>query len=242
MRTRNHGATPNSGLYRLMTDSERNFIKRLEEKRGIIGAACRSMGISRTTYYRWKKKDVDFAEAADDAVSGQVDEVEGKLLDLIESGETAAVIFYMKTKGRDRGYGEKYVPEVEREEPERKMDPKAAKIMGGVKAAIIKALKNRGTYDPGLTFQIEIAAMIYTKLRLMRAEIFDRNHHTVIIEKSREGNNRETASPLESQFKQYLSAAQSAFRALGLNTDSKQKMEAGDDGFGEFMEAMSEDK
>lgn len=224
-----------------MTDTEKNFIEELKKQKGIVGAACRSIGISRTTFYRWKKRDRDFAEAADDAISGQVDYVEDKLLDLIETGNAAAIIFYMKTKGRDRGYGEKYVPEIEREEPEHKVDPKAAKIMGGVKAAIIKALKNRGTYDPGLTFQIEIAAMIYTKLRLMKAEIFDKNHHTIIIEKSREGNNRETASPLEAQFKQYLSAAQSAFRALGLNTDSKQKMES-DDGFGDFMEAMSEDK
>ena len=166
--------------------------------------------------------------------------MEDRLLDLIDEGETAAIIFYMKTKGRDRGYGEKYVPEVEHEEPARKIDPKAAHTLGGFKASITKALKDRGTYDKGLKFQIDLAALLLTKLSLLKAEIFDKNHHTVIIEKSREGNNRETVSPLEAQFKQYLTAAQAALRGLGLNADSKQKIE-GSDGFDGFYNEMNEE-
>lgn len=225
---------------RNMTDAENKFIKELKDNRGIVGAACRSLGISRTTYYRWKKKHQDFAEAADTEISAQVDYVEDRLLDLIDEGETAAIIFYMKTKGRDRGYGEKYVPEVEHEEPARKIDPKAAHTLGGFKASITKALKDRGTYDKGLKFQIDLAALLLTKLGMLKAEIFDKNHHTVIIEKSREGNNRETVSPLEAQFKQYLTAAQAALRGLGLNADSKQKIE-GSDGFDDFYKEMNEE-
>lgn len=223
-----------------MTDTEKQFIKELEDNRGIVGAACRSLGISRTTYYRWKKKHPDFAEAAETEISAQVDFVEERLLDLIETGETAAIIFYMKTKGRDRGYGEKYVPEVEHEEPVRKIDPKAAHRLGGYVSSFTKALKDMGVYNSGQKFQIKLAAMLYTKLDMLKDEIFDRNHHTVIIEKSREGNNRETVSPLEAQFKQYLTAAQAALRGLGLNADSKQKME-GSDGFDDFYKDMNEE-
>lgn len=223
-----------------MTDTEKQFIKELKDNRGIVGAACRSLGISRTTYYRWKKKHPDFAEAAETEISAQVDFVEERLLDLIETGETAAIIFYMKTKGRDRGYGEKYVPEVEHEEPVRKIDPKAAHRLGGYVSSFTKALKDMGVYNSGQKFQIKLAAMLYTKLDMLKDEIFDRNHHTVIIEKSREGNNRETVSPLEAQFKQYLTAAQAALRGLGLNADSKQKME-GSDGFDDFYKDMNEE-
>lgn len=223
-----------------MTDTEKQFIKELKDNRGIVGAACRSLDISRTTYYRWKKKHPDFAEAAETEISAQVDFVEERLLDLIETGETAAIIFYMKTKGRDRGYGEKYVPEVEHEEPVRKIDPKAAHRLGGYVSSFTKALKDMGVYNSGQKFQIKLAAMLYTKLDMLKDEIFDRNHHTVIIEKSREGNNRETVSPLEAQFKQYLTAAQAALRGLGLNADSKQKME-GSDGFDDFYKDMNEE-
>lgn len=222
-----------------MTDAEKDFIERLKDNRGIVGAACRSLGISRATYYNWKKKHPDFAEAAETEISAQVDYVEDRLLDLIETGETAAIIFYMKTKGRDRGYGEKYVPEVEHVEPVRKIDPRTAHTLGGYKASIVKALKERGTYDKGLTFQIDLAALLLTKLSQLKTEIFDENHHTVIIEKSREGNNMETVSPLETQFKQYLTAAQAALRGLGLNADTKQKME-GPDGFDDFYKEMKE--
>ena len=224
-----------------MTDAEKKFIKELKSNRGIVGAACRSLGICRATYYNWKKKHPDFAEAAESEISAQVDFVEEKLLDLIDSGETAAIIFYMKTKGRDRGYGEKYVPEVEREEPVRKIDKKAARKLGGYVSSFTKALKDMGAYNPGQKFQIKLAAMLYTKLDMLKDEIFDKNHHTVIIEKSREGNNRETVSPLEAQFKQYLTAAQTALRGLGLNTDSKQKIDSqdGSDGFDEFYKEMN---
>jgi len=34
-----------------------------------------------------------------------VEGVESKLKDLIDDGNTAAIIFYLKTKGRDSGYG-----------------------------------------------------------------------------------------------------------------------------------------
>ena len=89
-------------------------------------------------------------------------------------------------------------------------------------------------------FQAEIAALLMTKVSMLKDEMFDVNHHTVIQERSREGNKRDTVSPLEQQFKLYLGQAQSALRALGLNTDTKQKVEPSD-GFGDFYQQMTDE-
>lgn len=213
------------------------FLEALRKNHGRLITTYRQCHLTRDIVKYWRKKYPDFNEQIEEAKGLAIDDVEGKLYELIDEGETAAVIFYLKTKGRDRGYGEKYVPEVEQEESKPKIDPKAAKTYGGFKTSITNALKERGTYDKGLVFQIEIAALLMTKVKELYKEMFDVNHHTIIQERSREGNKRDTVSPLEQQFKLYLGQAQSALRALGLNTDTKQKVEPSD-GFDDFYKSM----
>lgn len=221
-------------------EDRKKFVEVLTENNGRLLITREICGVSKATLFRYRKKFPEFGAAVNEAKSLQVDYVEGKLFDLIDKNNVNAIIFFLKTRGRDRGYGEKYVPEIKPEEKEHKVSNKAARILGGVKTAIIKALKKRGTFDNGLSFQIELAAMLYTKLQLMKTEIFDINHHTIIIEKSREGNNREVVSPIETQFKQYITATQAALRGLGLNADAKQQI-ATDDGFDNFLKDFEED-
>jgi len=72
-----------------------------------ISGACETLGVSRDTYYKWKKSDPEFKEAAENVIETILDFAEHSLLKQIEVGNTAATIFFLKTKGKHRGYVEK---------------------------------------------------------------------------------------------------------------------------------------
>lgn len=83
------------------------FLKELEKGRGIISYACDNVGIARKTFYQWYEKDQKFKEKVDEINEAVVDRVESKLLNLINNEDSNAIIFYLKTKGKKRGYVEK---------------------------------------------------------------------------------------------------------------------------------------
>lgn len=74
---------------------------------GIVSSACETLGISRTTYYKYYNEDAEFKKQVDDIGEATIDFAESKLFELIKSGNTAATIFFLKTKGKKRGYVEK---------------------------------------------------------------------------------------------------------------------------------------
>ena len=80
------------------------FLKALSKAYGIIAPACNAVGISRYTYYRWYHGDKEFREKADEIAETQVDFVESKLMQMIENSDASSVIFYLKTKGKNRGH------------------------------------------------------------------------------------------------------------------------------------------
>lgn len=89
------------------TKSKKNkVLKALVESKGIVAYACEAAGITRKTFYEWKKDDAEFAEKVDDITEATLDRVEGKLLEAINDDNITAIIFYLKTKGRKRGYVE----------------------------------------------------------------------------------------------------------------------------------------
>jgi len=75
-----------------------------------VSDTCKATGISRSTYYRWIKEE-QFKEGIDSAIEGMIDMVEGQLLKNINRGNVTAQIFFLKTRGRHRGYDEKQVIE-----------------------------------------------------------------------------------------------------------------------------------
>ena len=79
----------------------------LDESRGIISVACRATSIHRDSYYDWLDKDEDFARRVHEIQQAQLDFVESKLLQRIDAGDTVAAIFYLKTRGKERGYTER---------------------------------------------------------------------------------------------------------------------------------------
>lgn len=74
---------------------------------GNITMACDSAGISRQTFYNWKEDDANFKEIVENIDEYLVDFAEHSLFKQIREGNTPATIFYLKTKGRTRGYIEK---------------------------------------------------------------------------------------------------------------------------------------
>lgn len=79
----------------------------LEKSLGIVSTACDSVGISRTTYYKYYNEDEDFKQSVDSINDIALDCAESQLFELIKEKNVTAIIFYLKTKGKKRGYIEK---------------------------------------------------------------------------------------------------------------------------------------
>lgn len=83
------------------------MIQAMEKSLGIVTTACRSFGVSRDTHYRWLREDSEYRQAIDSIESMALDLAESKLHQEILNGNTACIIFFLKTKGKKRGYVEK---------------------------------------------------------------------------------------------------------------------------------------
>lgn len=83
------------------------FLQHFREGKGIVSYACSKTGISRNTYYKWRKKDAKFKAECESVEEEVVDVVESKLLRKINDEDLTAIIFYLKTKGKNRGYVER---------------------------------------------------------------------------------------------------------------------------------------
>ncbi len=87
------------------------IIEALEQSLGVVTTACKKVGIGRTIFYEWMKKDKEFAKAVKDIENIALDFAESQLHQQIKGGNTSATIFYLKTKGKQRGYVEKQIIE-----------------------------------------------------------------------------------------------------------------------------------
>ncbi len=66
----------------------------------VVEIACNKTGISRATYYRWRKSDADFAEVCDEAImlsAGFINDLaESQLIASIKDRNMTAIIFWLK--------------------------------------------------------------------------------------------------------------------------------------------------
>ena len=92
------------------------IIEALEKSLGVVTTACKKVGIGRTQYYNWLKDDEEFAKEVDDIQNIALDFAESQLHKQIGDGNTSATIFYLKTKGKKRGYIERVEQSVSFEE------------------------------------------------------------------------------------------------------------------------------
>ena len=96
--------------------NKEKFIEIFIEKRCNIKATCLALNISRWTYYDWCKRDDEFKKAVEEVQEGLIDDAESALGKMIESKNVAAVIFFLKTRGKSRGYVEHQSYDVYRKE------------------------------------------------------------------------------------------------------------------------------
>lgn len=83
------------------------MIEALEKSLGIVTTACKSVGIARSTHYEWLGSDPEYKAAVEGVADIALDFAESQLHKQIEKGEVSSTIFYLKTKGKGRGYVEK---------------------------------------------------------------------------------------------------------------------------------------
>ena len=83
------------------------MLKALEKSLGVVTVACRKSEIPRSTFYKWLNEDKQFAKDVSDIENIALDFAESQLHEQIGNANTAATIFYLKTKGKKRGYIER---------------------------------------------------------------------------------------------------------------------------------------
>ncbi len=80
----------------------------MEKMNGNISKSCKLVGISRQTHRDWLESDADYAEKISEITEAVIDEVEAILQERIkENKDVVAAIFFLKTIGRGRGYGDR---------------------------------------------------------------------------------------------------------------------------------------
>jgi hypothetical protein len=82
-------------------------LEALEKSLGVVTDACKKAGISRQSHYRWMQEDELYKEAVESISEMAIDFAESSLYKQIKEGNTPATIFYLKTKGKNRGYIER---------------------------------------------------------------------------------------------------------------------------------------
>lgn len=87
---------------------DNDIIVKVYEKKGCnVSATATALGVDRKTIYNWREKDKELDERLKDAEESLIDFSESKLLEQINEGNLTAIIFHLKTKGKNRGYVEK---------------------------------------------------------------------------------------------------------------------------------------
>lgn len=85
---------------------KKKLLEALEKSLGIVTPACKEVGISRNQFYNYYNTDPDFKKAVDDINEITLDFAENQLLKKIKEGSERSILFYMKYRGKKRGYSE----------------------------------------------------------------------------------------------------------------------------------------
>lgn len=99
-----------AGIKLDITDEQ--IAKLLATKRGNVAAVARALRCSRTVVHERIVASAELAAIRDAAREATTDDIEQALEDKALGGDVTAQIFYLKTRGRKRGYVEKIEAEL----------------------------------------------------------------------------------------------------------------------------------
>lgn len=83
------------------------IIKAIHESKGLLTLAAAKAGVTYWTVWKYSKDYPSVAKAVDESKESMLDLAEGKLYQEINKGNMTAIIFYLKTQGKRRGYIER---------------------------------------------------------------------------------------------------------------------------------------
>lgn len=81
-------------------------MKAIVNAKGNITTAAKSLGVTRKTVYSWITE-YDISDSIEEGRNTRLDLAESQLDKLIEEGNVTAIIFFLKTQGKERGYTER---------------------------------------------------------------------------------------------------------------------------------------
>lgn len=87
--------------------NKKALLEALEKSLGVVTTACKIVGVARVTFYDYYNHDPKFRAAVDDLENVALDFAESQLHKQIKDGVPSSTIFYLKTKGKNRGYIER---------------------------------------------------------------------------------------------------------------------------------------
>jgi len=90
-----------------LTQKKKALLEALKQSMGVVTTACRAVGVERKTFYNYLNSDPNFREEVDNLENVALDFAESKLFKQIKEDNLGAIIFYLKCKGKKRGYVEK---------------------------------------------------------------------------------------------------------------------------------------
>lgn len=84
-----------------------DFLQHIPNSRGIVTVIAKRMGCNRNTVTNAMNRFPTVRQAIEEEREGMKDFTEGKLFEQINAGNMTAIIFYLKTQAKDRGYVER---------------------------------------------------------------------------------------------------------------------------------------
>ena len=92
---------------------ESRFLEAISQSDGSKSNIAQILGIHRNTVKNYIAENPVYAEAYQDVVESRGDMVEGALIKKIEDGDTTCILFYCKTRLKNRGYIEKQIVDID---------------------------------------------------------------------------------------------------------------------------------
>lgn len=87
--------------------SKKKMLEALTKTLGVVTTAAKAAGIHRSSHYDWLRDDEEYRREVEAIEEVAIDFGESALHQRMNEGSDSAIIFFLKTKGKKRGYIER---------------------------------------------------------------------------------------------------------------------------------------